>query len=231
MLLRLKRALRIRTRLRDAHRWGVRYRWGRLVLEDWWIDRRFGAYCGGSVANPFEAQGATRTESATYRTLGRLFQDPRVQVAPTDVLVDIGCGKGRVINHWLRSGLQNQIIGIELNPAVGQWARARLAPFENVRIVIGDAVKSLPAEGTVFFLYNPFGRDTMEAFARELLGRTNTRALRIVYLNARHLDVFDPETWDFLDLDSDSPDKAVLIRHAAARTGAASTGPPPHPAP
>ena len=219
MLLRVKRALRIRTRLRSAHRWAIRYQWGWLTVQDWWIDRRFGASCGGTIASPFEAQGATRTESASYFTLAKLFQHPLVRVAPSDVLVDIGCGKGRVINYWLMSGLENPLVGIELTPAVGEWARTRLAQFGNVRIIIGDAVEKLPAEGTVFFLFNPFGRDTMEAFARQLLARVSTRAVRIIYLNARHLDAFDRRIWDVRELDSDSPDMAVLIRHVDAAKG------------
>lgn len=216
MIWRVKRALRIRTRFHSARRWVVRYRWGWLLLHDWWIDRRFGASCGGTIASPFEAQGATRTESATYRTLARLFAHPLVRVSPKDVLVDVGCGKGRVINYWLLSGLKNRMVGIELSPEVGGWSRARLAKFEEVEILVGDAVESLPTDGTVFFLFNPFGRETMEAFARQLLKRVKINSLKIVYLNARHLDVFDRGIWDVRELDSDSPDAAVLIRHVDA---------------
>jgi SAM-dependent methyltransferase len=216
MIGRVKRALRIRTRLHGARRWVVRYRWGWLVLHDWWIDRRFGASCGGTIASPFEAQGATRTESATYRTLAKLFSNPLVRVDPSDVLVDVGCGKGRVINYWLLSGLKNRIVGIELTPAVGEWTRARLAKFEAVEILIGDAVEMLPTDGTVFFLFNPFGRETMAAFVRQLLMRVRADSLKIVYLNARHLDVFDRRIWNVRELDSDSPDAAVLIRPVGA---------------
>jgi SAM-dependent methyltransferase len=214
MLLRIKQSLRLRTRFLDARRWLLRYHWGWLILQDWWIDRRFGASCGGTIESPFADQGATRTESATYRTLARLFGQQAAHIDPADVLVDVGCGKGRVLNYWLRAGLRNPLIGIELTPEVGAWTRARLAPFDNVGIVIGDAVEVLPANGTVFFLFNPFGRDTMAAFARQLLARTERGKLRVVYLNARHLDVFDGATWKIESLDSGSPDTAFLIRPA-----------------
>jgi SAM-dependent methyltransferase len=219
ILLQIKRALRVRTRLINARRWGVRYGWGWFTLQNWWYDRPFGQSCGGVIPSPFSAQGANATGSCNYRTLAHLFGDPLLRISPSDVLVDIGCGKGRVINYWLRSGLRNRIVGVELNPVVGEWTRARLARFKNVEIIVGDAIAKFPSEGTVFFLFHSFGQEPMEEFARQLLMRVDTRTLRIVYLNARHVDVFDRAIWDVRALDSGSPDRAVLIRHVQGVAG------------
>lgn len=199
--------------MREMWRWIVRHQAGWLMLHDWWIDRRFGGWCGGVIASPFAARGATRTESGDYQTFARLFSHPLVGIGASDVLVDVGCGKGRVINQWLRSGFRNRIVGLELTPAVGEWTKARLARFENVEIIVGDAIETFPAAGTVFFLFNPFGRETMEEFARQLTLRVDTKALRIVYLNARQMDVFDRASWDVRELETGSPDTAFLIRH------------------
>jgi SAM-dependent methyltransferase len=216
MLFQVKRALLVRTRLQRLLRWAVRYQCGWLIVHDAWLDRRFGAWCGGTVASPFAAQGAVQTQSATYRSLARLFSHPGARIGPADVLVDVGCGKGRVINHWLRCGLGNRMVGIERTPAVAEQAQARLAQFGNVEILVGDAVAVLPADGTLFFLFNPFGHETMEALVRQLLVHANTQTLRVVYLNPRHQDVFDRSQWAVTGLSSDSPDAAVLIcRHGA----------------
>ncbi len=79
------------------------------------------------------------------------------------MLVDIGCGKGRVINFWLHQGLTNRLIGLELDPDVATAAQQRLAPYRNVQIIVGDAIENLPTDGTLFYLYNPFERPIVEA--------------------------------------------------------------------
>ncbi len=210
-LVTLKRSLRLRTRLKEFRRWSVRYWGGGLIVHDWWLDRRFGGYCGGTIASPFASQGATRTESCSYRTLGVLFGHPMLRIDPRDVLVDVGCGKGRVINFWLLRGRQNSIVGVELTPSVAEWTRRRLSSFTNVRIVEGDASSRVPPDGTLFFLFNPFGRDTMQAFALRVSQNAGPAGVRIVYLNARHIDVFPVERWTITDIPTGSPDRAVLI--------------------
>lgn len=115
------------------------------------LDRRYGGDCGGAVSTRFVAAGAHRTESTEYPQLSRMFDRRKgVEVTSSDVLVDIGCGKGRVINFWLHQGWTNRMIGLELDPEIAEQARSRLRPYENVTIVTGDAVDRLPTTGRCF---------------------------------------------------------------------------------
>ena len=59
------------------------------------------------------------TSSAHYGYLGKLFSNENVPIRPDDVLVDVGSGKGRVLNFWLQKGLRNRIVGIEIDE---RWA-------------------------------------------------------------------------------------------------------------
>jgi hypothetical protein len=159
------------------------------------LDARYGALLGGEIPSRFTHLGAKETANSDYLALARILADP---VSPDDVLVDVGCGKGRVINWWIRRGLTNKIVGIELDDAVASRTRKRLSRYSNVTIVTGHAVANVPADGTLFYLYNPFTADVLAAFKKRLaeLGRERGR-VRIVYNNCRHVDIFaDDEEWN-----------------------------------
>jgi hypothetical protein len=49
----------------------------------------------------------------------------------------------------------------------------------------------LPADGTVFYLFNPFDESVMRRFARAMLDRG--KPATIVYLNAKHVAAFEDE--------------------------------------
>ena len=76
-------------------------------------DLRYGGYFGGFQKTRYGHLGAHDTMSSHYFVLSRLFG--KFPVKESDVLVDVGCGKGRVINWWLRKGCRHRIIGIELD--------------------------------------------------------------------------------------------------------------------
>jgi len=150
------------------------------------IDLRFGGFVGGYQPNPIP--GANGTGATDYALMPQIF-DGRIK--PDDVLVDVGCGYGRVINWWLYRGHQNKIFGLEILPEVAQHLRRRLRKYSQVTILTGDAIANLPPEGTLFFLFNPFG-------LAEILERFLDRAweiyrvqpgLRILYFAPVLLDV------------------------------------------
>lgn len=208
--------LRPRTRLMHALRVAVRTRMGLRPLRNLLTDLRFGGWAGGIVSNPFAAQGASRVQSTDYAALARLHRRNGIRIEAADVLVDVGCGRGRVINWWLGRGWRNRMVGVELLPAVARETAARLHGHANVEIRCGDAVELIPPEGTFFYLYNPFDAPVMRRFAEALAARADRPdALRILYFNCRHLDVFreDPR-WTVQPLDSGEPEPAALIRLA-----------------
>jgi len=112
-------------------------------------------------------------------------------VLETDVLVDIGCGKGRVINWWLDQGFANQIVGLELDETVALKTKRRLRRHKNVTIICGDALTHLPENGTIFYLFNPFKEPWVVGLKQRLESILAKRAgTTIFYYNCRYSDVF-----------------------------------------
>jgi hypothetical protein len=160
-----------------------RHRWGLWELRTAWLDYRYGGYIGRR-----EDQSSSYLCDCPYRVIESAMSG--VDVTPDDVLVDIGCGRGRVFNWWLSRGWENRMIGIELDAEIAARTRRRLHGYPNIEILTGDAVDLMPANGTVFFLANPFGEAAVERLHDAILARTNALRLSVVYINCEHLDVF-----------------------------------------
>ncbi len=156
----------------------------RRIVRNALIDMRFGPPLAAVYLRD-RAQS-----NCDYRELEHAFCG---RVDEADVLVDVGCGAGRVINHWLRSGVGSHIYGLEIDERMGAITKFRLRRRQNVSIVIGDAISNLPADGTVFFLFNPFDESTTRRFATAVLEPAHAadRCVRVVYLNCKHLAVFE----------------------------------------
>ena len=79
------------------------------------------------------------------------------EVGPSDLLVDIGCGDGRVlIEAATRCGCR--ALGIEKDPALAERARRLAADSpagERITILQGDASETSLSEATVVFLFLP----------------------------------------------------------------------------
>lgn len=82
-----------------------------------------------------------------------------------DVLVDVGCGQGRMINYWLEKKMDNRIIGIEIDEVIAHTTEERLKKYKNVEIICGDATKCAPLDATFIYLFNPFDFETTQKFA------------------------------------------------------------------
>jgi SAM-dependent methyltransferase len=133
----------------------VQLKLGRTV-ENICVDLLYGGSCARWKRTPYKRLGSRDTESSAYAQLRTLFDPARVPIRSNDVLVDIGCGRGRVINFWLKQGYRNRLFGIELDESIARLTRERLRSYRNVTILSGDALELLPAEATLFYLFNPF---------------------------------------------------------------------------
>lgn len=147
------------------------------------IDLRFGMPLGAIYVRD------RKQSNSDYRDLETIDAG---RIGPGDVLVDVGCGAGRVINHWLRLDVPCPIFGLEIDVSVAAATRRRLRRRSNVTIITGDAVENLPPNGTVFFLFNPFDEATMRRFANAvaLLAEEADRTVTILYLNCKYVAVF-----------------------------------------
>jgi len=149
-------------------------------------DLRYGKPLGGTIKTKYAHLGAHDVGNADYDDLAILFS--QVEVTRADVLVDVGCGKGRSINWFLTRYPGNRIVGIELDPDICAATAKRLRRHAEVAIVCGDATELLPADGTVFYLFNPFDESVMRRYAAAMLERGQPAT--IVYYNSKYLEPY-----------------------------------------
>jgi Methyltransferase domain len=149
------------------------------------LDLRYGGSLAGTIDS--RVRGASAVTNSQYSVLPHIFAD---RIGPQDVLVDVGCGKGRVINWWLSQGLRNRIIGIELDAEVASAAARRLRRFANVSIVNEDATAWLPDDATLAYLYSPFGAKVMGRFKDHVAERFARSGITLLYWNPQFVDVF-----------------------------------------
>lgn len=106
----------------------------------------------------------------------------RAAITSDDVFVDVGAGVGRaaLLAHLLTGA---PCVGLEIQPALVHSARAHAAALQlsGVRFLEGDAPELLRRvrEGTVFFLYCPFGGDRLERVLDELAALARARPIRV----------------------------------------------------
>jgi SAM-dependent methyltransferase len=184
------------------------------TLRTWYLDSKFGGDCGGEKASPFASIGMNGTQSAEYWMLDVLFKKrAKLAIRPSDVLVDVGCGKGRVINYWLMRGLTNRMIGVEIDSEVAELTRRRLQRFPNVSIVTGDINDNIPPDATIFWLYNPFNERIMREFKRSLEQMfADRRNVTLLYYLCHQVRLFrDDPIWNVTDLGSVNRLAAALI--------------------
>jgi SAM-dependent methyltransferase len=115
-------------------------------------------------------------------------------------LIDIGCGKGRVVmlasDHPFR-----QVIGVELNPELATIAQKNLEIWKrsthackDLAILNADALAvPVPDCPVVFYLYNPFDAPVVELFLNRLASLTATRSepIDLIYARPEHAHLFD----------------------------------------
>lgn len=183
----------------------------RRLLRNALIDVRFGPPLGGVfLRNRAQSNSDYRELEAVF--VGRLDR--------ADVLVDVGCGAGRVINQWLRTDAGSHIYGLEMDERLAAKTRRRLRRHSNVTIIDGDAVSNLPLDGTVFFLFNPFDAPTTRRFAQSILelARTAVRPVTVIYLNCKHLTAFEDDSRFVIEYIAPDSDLAALVQPLAIIT-------------
>lgn len=201
----LKHFLAFRSRLRPVHEHPSTPTFDELAMQallkakrlatNILMDLRYGGFLGGKPkASPFSHLGAHDSGNSDYGLTQQIFAG---RILPDDILVDVGCGKGRVINCWLSLGLTNRMYGLELDPELAERTARRLRRRPNVSILAGDAINNLPADGTVFYLFNPFNKEVMSRFRDRILeGCTRPQRLAIFYYAPVFIEVFrDDQRW------------------------------------
>lgn len=165
------------------------------LFEDIALDLKYSRrFLNGNKKTPYKHLGANDTYHTDYSAMPIIFK--QVDIVPEDVLVDVGCGKGRIINYWISQAVGNKIIGLELDPKIADQTALQFKKYNNVSIIEGDAIEKLPEEGTVFYFYNPFSLEKVLEFEKKLFVLSQVKPVKVIYYNPKSIEVFDRSRWN-----------------------------------
>ena len=164
--------------------------------EDWLWEQRLGIHTTRSAPSPHE--DAHRYGYVAYDTYLRIFN--ALKLTASDVVVDLGCGKGRIVCTAACYPIA-AALGVEIDPALYREAQVNIEQMRWARaprrVECISATEFDYDEVTVAILFHPFGKETW----RKVLDRIeaslvrNPRSFRIVYINPEYLDVLVERPW------------------------------------
>jgi hypothetical protein len=169
-----------------------------------WLDLRYSRrLLRGNIKTSYKHLGANDVYHTKYCVMPLIFK--LAPIGPKDVLVDVGCGKGRVINYWLSKKIKNKIYGLELDKNIAGNTANQFRNRKNVRIIAGDAITNLPSDATVFYFYNPFSAQKVEQFEEKLSRMFAGKSIRVIYYNPKSIHVFRNGRWNirFINFEKD----------------------------
>ena len=165
-------------------------------------DIKYGSwYLGAKLINIGKgdsSKGWHGAQSSDYDALSKMFAE--ISIRKEDVIVDVGCGRGRLFNYLLSQGIKNKLIGIEVDPAIAEFTRQRLRKHKQVEIVVADVENdnALLSSGTIFYLFNPFTDRIVQKFADHLAEKIkkgdfnkNDRPIIVYYNCSSRLYIFE----------------------------------------
>ncbi|MHB1185943.1 MAG: class I SAM-dependent methyltransferase [Desulfobulbia bacterium] len=124
----------------------------------------------------------------------------RVPLPRESVLVDFGCGKGRVLLLAVLRGIK-KAVGIEFSPELCAIARNNVRIVEqatgsrlNITVIEGDVAQyEIEDDQNVFFFFNPFDDVVLEAVVNNIKKslRRKPREIAIIYYNPVHSHILD----------------------------------------
>lgn len=106
----------------------------------------------------------------------------KIDLGPGDVFYDLGAGYGRVVLYTAMTSGVGRAVGIELvseRAAACNRVKDDLG-LRNVEFRSGNVREQDLSDGTVFFLFNPFSRPTLEAVGEKLREVAAARKITIV---------------------------------------------------
>ncbi|WP_288314004.1 class I SAM-dependent methyltransferase [uncultured Eubacterium sp.] len=141
--------------------------------------------CGTSLekyVNSIDRSISTGSESTRYISLNEMFKN--VNINDNTRFIDVGCGKGRVVNfvHCLNKNCQ--ATGIEFNSDVANYAKGWADKKENVNIINDDAFNINCDNYDVFYFNRPFMEETFEQFAEKMVNEIKHPVTVICYADA-----------------------------------------------
>lgn len=176
--------------------------WLRYRRQEAEWERRFGVSTGSAIGAASLSRDYEEYQPSDYQLIARALD--WACPTPDDVLLDYGCGKGRVL--FVGAGYPfRRIVGFELCPEMAALGRRNVAaahlptPRPPIDILESNAAEeSPPDDATVIFLFNPFyGQVLAETLrrVRESWERA-PRHIRVIYIQPRaHRNDLDSFGW------------------------------------
>jgi SAM-dependent methyltransferase len=124
----------------------------------------------------------------------------RVRPGAEDTVIVAGCAKGRALCHFARLKVR-KVIGIEISSRLAGLARENVTRLRGrrapVEILNADAALADFSEGTLIYMFNPFGEATLRHMLQnvERSRLTARKPLTIIYVNPRFAGVFAEFAW------------------------------------
>jgi SAM-dependent methyltransferase len=166
------------------------------VIQNLWIDLLIqGRSLAGDVASIDDRKVINLTGNARIRHIKLIFFH-YIHLHEKDVIVDVGCGKGRVFNYLLYKGVKSRMIGYEINPVVGRETKKHLSKYKNVTIIPENIFDNFPVDGNIFFLNNPFRGPMLEEFKDRIWEIRNNNPV-VFYLHAVHIASYDTNRFEY----------------------------------
>jgi precorrin-6B methylase 2 len=165
-------------------------------LSDFCWEARLGIRTKGDAPSPHE--DANRYGYLAFHTYFSIFD--RLALTPADVVVDLGCGKGRIVCAAATYDIR-EAVGVEIDPQLCALAEANAGRLRGRRAplrIVGESAAEFDYDPvTAIVMFHPFGADTMRQVLdrlQESLAR-RPRMLRIVYANPALDHLLAAEPW------------------------------------
>lgn len=169
-----------------------------LTVKGYFGDKRLGIDTGCYEYTIGQNSSGVRYEPTSYAILKKVSE--YLKFNRDDVFIDYGCGSGRVVFTIATQKLK-KIIGIESDKALVDIANANLRKFKfkstPVDIIHADANNFNPIEGTIIFMFNPFGEKTLQIVLDKIESSLsiNPRNIKIIYINSTCNSIMENSEW------------------------------------
>lgn len=190
-------------------RWYVELRY---YLKDLLIDKKFGIKTeikrnirilkiDKSVVNN-HAGDSTFYAPSPYDDV--LYLAKKIETSENDEILDIGCGMGRVVFALAANTSVSRIDGVDCSETLIEISKTNLSKTKipitkPINFYVDDILDFNLDRYTIFFLFNPFGIDTLQSFLNRLYASItkNPREIKIIYYfcTKERRDVFKTIEW------------------------------------
>ena len=123
-----------------------------------------------------------------------------IKLRSNDVVYVLGCGKGRAVCHFARRKV-SKVVGVEISEHLKNIAIKNVKTLRgrkaDVEIRNEDAALTDVDDGTVFYLFNPFGEKTLRAVLKNVERTLSIRdnPVRFIYVRPLYSEVFKEFSW------------------------------------